>query len=514
MSLADRAASAEAAPSSSVALQVRGISKRFGDANVLENVDFDLRWGEVLALLGENGAGKSTLMNILTGIYAADTGQVEVDGAAAEFRSPSDAMALGIGMVRQHLKLVLPFTGRENLRLASGASDTGIDWATLDVRISVVLERTGLDVDLDIPVSSLSVAERQRIEIIKALLLGARILILDEPTAALTDQESERLLQLMRDLVDSGHAIVFITHKLREVVAAGDRVSTLRHGNTVMSGHTVADVTSAELSTAMMGEQQAHAVRRHAAPLTTPMLEVSGMSVSYAGVQILSNASLTLHAGEILGLAGVGGNGQRELAEALMGLRPASGQTTLSGTEIDSASDAERRSFGMRYVPADRTGDALSPNNPVADNLAATAVRTGMLGKRFISPGTILRHARGMIEAFGIAGTRAGGRRPIRLLSGGNAQKSVLARELDLDAKLIIAHSPTRGLDVAACRYVHDRLIRAAERGDAVLLISEDLEEILVLLDHIHVMSRGTLSTTADARPKREDIGALMLGHV
>lgn len=502
----------QAAPDGAAfALQVADVSKTFGEAQVLDSVDFDLRWGEVHALLGENGAGKSTLMNILTGIYAADAGQVALDGVPAAIRAPSDAMALGIGMVHQHFKLILPFTARENLRLAAGS--TGSDWAEIDAKIAEVLERTGLEVSLDTPVSALSVAEHQRIEILKVLILGARILILDEPTAVLTDQEAERLLSLMRDLVTSGHAIIFITHKLREVMAVGDRVSTLRQGQMVMDGQAVTGVTSADLSTAMIGGEQTSAEARLYHPPTTPILQIKDLSVWSDGVQSVVDANLTLHAGEILGLAGVGGNGQRELAEAVMGLTPATGQVALHGDSIETTSVAERRALGLRYIPADRASDALSPNNPVADNLSATAVRTGALGQSLVGPQRILDHARGLIEMFDITGATAGGRRPIRLLSGGNAQKAVLARELDKDAKLIIAHSPTRGLDVAACRFVHDQLSEATDRGCGVLLISEDLEEILALSDHIHVISRGRLATTPGARPAREDIGELMLGH-
>ncbi|MEL7467777.1 MAG: ABC transporter ATP-binding protein [Pseudomonadota bacterium] len=504
-----RAASADAAP----ALDVRGVSKRFGEATVLDGVDFDLRKGEVHALLGENGAGKSTLMNILTGIYAADEGQIAVCGAPARIRSPSDAVALGIGMVHQHFKLVMPFTGRENIRLAAGTARAGCDWVTVDARIAEVLRLTGLDVDLDVSVSALSVAERQRIEILKALTLGAEILILDEPTAVLTDQEAERLLGLMRDLASAGHAIVFITHKLREVMTAGDRVSTLRQGRMVMRGRAVTEVTSQALSVAMIGEQETTPIARGASALGAPLLQVQDLSVRNEGVGVVDGVTLTVHSGEIVGLAGVGGNGQRELAEAVLGLIPSTGSIALHGSALTDGSVSDRRAQGMRYVPADRTGHALSPNSSLAENLAAAAVRTGRLGHTFISIRTILGFAKSLINAFGIAGAIAGGRRPVRLLSGGNAQKSVLARELDDAARLIIAHSPTRGLDVAACRFVHDRLIEATARGAGVLLISEDLEEILALSDHIHVISRGRLATTENAKPGREDIGALMLGH-
>ncbi|MEM7525759.1 MAG: ATP-binding cassette domain-containing protein, partial [Pseudomonadota bacterium] len=305
----DRAASTDAAPG----LLIRGVSKSFGDAAVLRGVDFDLRRGEVHALLGENGAGKSTLMNILTGIYAADDGQIAIDGAPVQIRSPAAAMALGIGMVHQHFKLVMPFTGRENIRLAAGASGDRADWATIDARIDEVLRRIDLSAPLDTPVSALAIADRQRVEILKALTLGARILILDEPTAVLTDQEARRLLTLMRDLAAAGHALIFISHKLREVMAAGDRVSVLRGGEMVLHGGAVSDVTSSALSVAMTGDQSAATAERGGDRLGAPLLEFTGLSVDDGALRVVEDASLTVHAGEILGLAGVGGNGQREL---------------------------------------------------------------------------------------------------------------------------------------------------------------------------------------------------------
>lgn len=495
------------------ALRVRRISKAFGDAKVLNDVTFDLHRGEVHALLGENGAGKSTLMNILTGIYAADSGRVEVGGKAVDIASPAIAMSLGIGMVHQHFKLVPTFTGRENIRLAAGAAESGSDWLAIDRRIEDVRTQTGLDVVLDVAVSALSVAERQRIEILKALTLGARILILDEPTAVLTDHEAERFLVLLRDLAKTDHAVIFITHKLREVMAAGDRVSTLRGGDMVMHGRMVSEVSRKDLSVAMIGDKDVDVPARQARSLGPAVLDVAGLSIDAAGVRVVRDVSLTVHAGEILGLAGVGGNGQQELAEALLGLRQSSGEIHLHGENIDAAGIAQRRDAGLRYIPADRTVDALAPNVSLADNIAAAAMRIGTLGKTFVRPSRILRFARKLIDLFRVAGAMNGGRRPIRLLSGGNAQKSVLARELDASARVIIAHSPARGLDIAACRYVHDRLIDAAERGAGILLISEDLEEILALSDHIHVISRGALSTTPNARPQRDEIGALMLGH-
>ena len=494
------------------ALRIYGASKSFGDHLVLDGVDFDLAAGEVHALLGENGAGKSTLMNILSGIYTADAGRIEIDGGSVTITGPGAAAALGIGMVHQHFKLVQPFTGRENLHLAASGLPVAPSRVEVDARISALVAQSGLTVPLDRRVADLSVADQQRIEILKALLLGARILVLDEPTAVLTDAEADRLLHLVRDLAGQGHSIIFITHKLREVMAAGDRVSVLRRGRMVLSGRPVSDVTRNDLSRAMIGDQTIAARARAPSTCGASLLTVTDLTVAGSGGSHVTNAGLTVKAGEIHGLAGVGGNGQRELAEAILGLVPARGQITLGAEDLTDRSVADRRALGLRYVPADRSADALAPNLSLAENLAATAVRTGGCGE-WVAPRRIRGHGARLIDAFGIAGATAGGRRPVRLLSGGNAQKVVLARELDDDARLIIAHSPTRGLDVAACAYVHDRLIEATARGAGVLLISEDLEEVLALSDRISVISRGRISTTADGRPSRAEIGDLMLGH-
>ncbi|MAC81422.1 MAG: hypothetical protein CML66_25560 [Rhodobacteraceae bacterium] len=500
------------------ALRIFGASKSFGDHLVLDQVNFDLAAGEVHALLGENGAGKSTLMNILSGIYAADAGRIEIDGAPVSVSGPAAAVALGIGMVHQHFKLVQPFTGRENLHLAASGLPVVPPRATVEAQIGELEARSGLKVPLDVPVARLSVAEQQRIEILKALLLGARILVLDEPTAVLTDAEADLLLVLVRDLAAQGHAIIFITHKLREVISAGDRVSVLRRGRMVLANRPVEDVTRDDLSTAMIGAmigaQSVATSRRGRARPGPDLLRIAGMSVAEGGATFVTGADLTVRAGEIHGLAGVGGNGQGELAEAILGLRALAGGTvSLSGHDLGGASVAQRRRLGLRYIPADRSADALAPNVTLADNLSATAVRTGALGRVLVSPRRIGAHAAALIGAFGIAGAAGGARRPVRLLSGGNAQKVVLAREIDADARLIIAHSPTRGLDVAACAYVHDRLIEAVARGAGVLLISEDLEEVLALSDRISVISRGRIATTPDGRPDRVQIGELMLGH-
>ena len=499
-------------PAAPVAVAMQGVVKRFGEAIVLDKVDFSIRTGEVHALLGENGAGKSTLMNILTGIYSADAGSIAITGNPVSIRSPADALSLGIGMVHQHFRLAGPFSGRENIRLVAGALPDLRSASALEARIADVLEKTGLEVSLDTPVARLSVAGRQRIEILKALVLGARILILDEPTAVLTDAEAEALLKLVRALAATGVSVVFITHKLREVMAAGDRVSTLRGGRMVMAGADVTDVEPDTLSRAMVGEADMRPQAKRSADIGAVRLSLENLTIATDGTTRVTDASLQVRAGQIVGIAGVGGNGQQELAEAIVGLCACeAGRITLDDMDISDAGIWQRRQLGVRFVPSDRGTYALAPNLSIGVNLAATAIRSGWLGSLFVKHRRIGQMARDLIQTFQIAGGT--GRTPVRLLSGGNAQKAVLARELDAESKLIVAHSPTRGLDVAAYRYIHDRLNEAAERGAAVLLISEDLEEILALADQIHVMSRGLLSTTPDNMPSREEIGDLMLGH-
>jgi simple sugar transport system ATP-binding protein len=411
-------------------------------------------------------------------------------------------------MVHQHFRLVGSFTGRENLRLAA----RGLPWETVDAKSAQLMREVGLDAPLDTPVAGLSVAEQQRIEILKALVLGARILVLDEPTAVLTDAEADRLLALMQDLAGAGHAIVFITHKLREVMRAGDRVSVLRRGKMVLEGCAVAGMDRGTLSLAMIGESVATPERAAAKPGEI-RLELRGLSVWRGGLEAVRKVDLTVRAGEILGLAGVGGNGQRELAEAVLGLCPSDGQVWLDNQPLTNAGTAERRRRGMRYIPADRRQDGLSLNSSIADNLMAAAVRRGDLGRWMLNPARLSSGADTLIDQFSIAGAAAGGRRPVRLLSGGNAQKVVLARELDNGARLIVAHSPTQGLDVAAQAFVHSELLRVASEGAAVLMISEDLEEILTLSDRIEVISRGQVHAGPTPRPSRTEIGEMMLGH-
>lgn len=495
-----------------------GIGKSFGGRSVLERVDLKLAGGEVHALLGENGAGKSTLMNVLAGLYAADAGTIAIEGRLTAIRGPRDAQAAGVGMVHQHFRLVPAFTATENLLLAAGGRRDLRTVGQAVERLETVAAATGLVVRTGVPVRDLAVAEQQRVEIVKILALGARILILDEPTAVLTDPEAARLLEVVRGLGGQGLGVVLITHKLREVTAGADRVSVMRAGSMVLAAAPVADVDRGSLARLMVGDLAEAADGLQPIPRARSTRRDERLVVAHLGVRAsdhgtpLAEISLTVRAGEIVGIAGVGGNGQEQLAEALMGLRAVdAGTIAIDGAEVTRAAVWRRRVLGLRYVPADRRRSGLAGDLSVADNLAMLAVRAGRYGRLFQSARRLRRAAAALIDRYAIAGATAG--RAVRLLSGGNAQKVVLARELDGSVSVLIAHSPTRGLDVAATGFVHDRLAATAAQGAAILLLSEDLEEVLALSDRVLVMSRGRIVGERGANPPRAEIGALMLGH-
>ena len=491
---------------------MEGIGKSFGGRPVLQDVSFALARGEIHALLGENGAGKSTLMNVLAGIYAPDAGRIRVAGREERIRRPRDAARLGIGMVHQHFRLVADFTAAENLCLA-GDGRAGL--ATVPEAAARLRElglATGLAVRPEIAVRDLSIAEQQRVEILRVLAVGARILVLDEPTAVLTDQEADGLLAVVCGLAAEGLAIVLITHRLREVVSAADRVSVMRGGRMVASALPTRGLDAARLAREMTGEAPP-AVSRRPGAAGAVRLAAEGLGVGRGdGAMAVDGLSLAVRAGEILGVAGVGGNGQQELADALIGLAPvARGRVLLDGADVTSWRIWSRRRHGLHYVPSDRSRLALVGDLPVADNLALSDVRAGRFGRLLLARRRIREAAASAIAAFGIAGATPG--RAARLLSGGNAQKLVLARELHERVRVLVAHSPTRGLDVAACAFVHGVLARTAAAGAAILLISEDLDEILGLSDRVVVMSRGRIVGERGANPSRAEIGALMLGH-
>lgn len=502
-------------PGTPLALDLKDISKTFDGKPALIDASFALEWGEVHAIVGENGAGKSTLMNVAAGLYAADNGQQTIDGEARSPRSPMEATAAGLGMVHQHFRLVESFTVAQNVLLSLGHRSDVRSVVQAAAAISAKASDVGLPVDPRKTVANLSTAERQRVEIVRVLMLGARILVLDEPTAVLTEEEAKALLSFVQRLARQGHAVVLITHKFREVAGFCDRITIMRHGRTVLAGAAVADLDEGEVARLMVGE--ALTVRERPASITGGVnLSVSGLNLKRGQRgQGLHALSLDLHAGEILGLAGVGGNGQEELVACLTGLvRPDEGAIRLGGVDIADASPRKRRQAGLRVIPADRFATGLIRELSIADNLALTHVAEGTYGGGlFLDRKRMRQEAEAAIAGFDIRG--ASPERIAALLSGGNAQKVLLARELDSGMKVLVAHSPSRGLDMKATQFVRDAILKAVEGGAACLLISEDLHEVLSLSHRVAVMNRGTI---AGCRPISEVtpewIGALLAGHV
>lgn len=499
---------------SAPALEMRGIGKAFDGRPALVEAAFALEWGEVHAIVGENGAGKSTLMNVATGVYAADSGEQVMNGEAISPRSPVEAAGAGLGMVHQHFRLVDSFTVAENVLLGLGRKSTLRSPAEAAALIAAKSAEIGLPVDPHKVVADLSIAERQRVEIVKVLLLGARILVLDEPTAVLTEEEAEALLSFVRRLSRAGHAVVLITHKFREVSAFCDRVTVMRHGRTVLSGAKVAEVSETEIALLMVGETLTVSGRPDSIPGPV-CLEIDGLSL-HAGEhrQGLAGLGLELRASEVLGIAGVGGNGQEELVDCLLGLeRPDAGSVMLNGEDIATADPRRRREAGLRVIPADRFATGLIREMSIADNLALTTVADGAAGGLFfLNRGRMRQAAERAIETFDIRG--AAPERSAALLSGGNAQKVLLARELDDGMKVLVAHSPSRGLDMRATQFVRSAIRKAVEAGAACLLISEDLQEVLSLSHRVAVMNRGTIVGCRPAQDVTPEwIGALLAGH-
>jgi ABC-type uncharacterized transport system ATPase subunit len=500
--------------STSVALSLVGITKTFGDFVALNSVDFDLRQGEVHALLGENGAGKSTLMNVAAGLYDPDRGTIRIAGKQATIDGPSDAHSLGIGMVHQHYKLVLPFDAVDNILLGNPLGRYRDAQPEMRRRILETAASIGFDITLDRPVGDFSVAEQQRIEILKVLVAGASIIILDEPTAVLTDEEAERLLKAVRKLAASGSSVVLVTHKLNEALGFSDRITVMRGGHLVGTV-TPAEVSAGELTKMIVGETIIESAHRSEV-IGKPHLLVRDVSAQREdGLDVLKNISFNVRAGEIYGVAGVGGNGQTELVQFLTGLVPATrGGLFLDGQGDITASTAhERRAYGLACIPSDRHTYALAGGLSVTDNFSISGVLSGQFGSWFrVNRGKAAKATRAAVKAFDVQGVRHDAQRAA-LLSGGNAQKLVIAREFSGEPSVVIAHSPNRGLDVRASAAVHDQLRRARDRGAAVILISEDLDEIMLLSDRIGVMASGAIVSEFDTPADRHEIGKAMVGH-
>ncbi len=497
------------------AVEARSVRKAFYGLVANDDIDFDLQWGEVHAILGENGAGKTTLCSILAGLYRPDSGSIRVAGNMTDFRSPHDALQAGIGMVYQHFKLVDNFTVAENLVLGHPDTSLLVDRRRIENEAAKLIDRYDLAVDPTDRIWQLSVGEEQRVEILKLLYRDVRILILDEPTAVLTPQEATSLFETIRALADEGRAIVLVSHKLDEVLKVSDRITVLRNGRHV--GGVDADSADAGTLAAMMigRDLPAPPDRHDAENVTHPVLEVKGLRVlGDRGEEKVREVDVVVNEGEIVGIAGVSGNGQRELAEALAGLRPENaGTITLDGTDITGSNPRNRIRSRLAFVPEDRLAMGLAGGLTLEDNLVLKSYRSPPHSKgEFLSRRAIQQTAADLIDEFEIKGNRQG--LPVRLLSGGNLQRAILARELSSRPKVLIAASPSRGLDVAAMGAIQNLLLERAHNGLGVLLLSEDLDEIHALSDRILVIFDGRIVGEVDkADADAETLGLLMSGR-
>jgi general nucleoside transport system ATP-binding protein len=496
-----------------VELELRGITKRFGSLVANDGIDLSVAPGQVHALLGENGAGKTTLMNVLYGLMQPDEGEILLDGKAVRFHSPKDAIAAGIGMVHQHFMLVPVFTVAENVTL--GIEETNrarlLDRRKTRRDVGALSQRYGLEIDPDALVEDLPVGIQQRVEIVKALVRDATVLILDEPTAVLTPAETEDLFRIIRELKDGGTSIVFISHKLKEVQAIADTITVLRRGKVV--GQRPPGTSEDELALLMVGRGVQLRVSKEAAKPGEVVLDVAELTVGdQAGRVLVDDMSFQVRAGEILGVAGVQGNGQTELCEALMGLRPTmAGQVMLNGRDLTYATPAQRLDAGIAYVPEDRQEDGLIGDFSVADNMILDQYDKPPFASGInLHLGAIATNAAELVKEFDVRTTSAD--TPVGTLSGGNQQKVILARELGQEHKVLIASQPTRGLDVGSIEFVHRRIVDQRDKGVAVLIVSAELDEIYALADRIAVMYEGKITGVRPPTVPVEELGRLMAG--
>ncbi|MFB7884282.1 ABC transporter ATP-binding protein [Microbacterium sp. NPDC056057] len=495
-------------------LELRGITKRFGSLVANDHIDLVVQPGEIHALLGENGAGKSTLMNVLYGLYQADEGEILLDDVVQHFRGPGDAMNSGIGMVHQHFMLIPVFTVAENVMLGHENTKAlgALDLAKARQHVRSVADRFGFEVDPDAIVGDLPVGVQQRVEIIKALSRDAKVLVFDEPTAVLTPQETDELMTIMRQLRDEGTSIVFITHKLREVRAVADRITVIRLGKVV--GEASPTASNAELASLMVGRAVELTVHKNPPQRGEGGLEVRDLRVVTAnGTVVVEDVSFDVRPGEILAVAGVQGNGQTELIEAMVGLgERVSGSIELDGVELVGKSVRGILDEGVGFVPEDRTEDGLVGTFTVAENLILD--RSG--DKAFVSGGTIRR---GVLEDFAKARITEydirtqGPDVPAGTLSGGNQQKVVIAREMSRELKLLVAAQPTRGVDVGSIEFIHKRIVETRDAGIPVVVVSTELDEVAALADRIAVMYRGAIVGIVPGDTPRDVLGLMMAGE-
>jgi general nucleoside transport system ATP-binding protein len=496
------------------ALELRGITKRFGPVVANDRVDFDLRRGEVHALLGENGAGKSTLMSILYGLYSPTEGEIYVDGEPVEIHSPSKAIELGIGMVHQHFMLVPVMTVAENIVLGAEPRSGG---GMLDVRearkqVKELSERYGLAVDPDSVIEDVTVGTQQRVEILKTLYRGARILVLDEPTAVLTAQEAADLFKVLKALQEDGVAIVFISHKLGEVLEIADRVTVLRRGHKIDTVSTEG-ATEESLARLMVGRDVLLQVDKRSGKPGEPVLEVEELSVlDDRGLETVRGVSMEVRGGEIVALAGVDGNGQQELVDAIAGLRaPAAGRIQVMGKDITGRGVRATTEAGVAHIAEDRQLRGLVLDFTLTENLALRQYRQEPLSKKgFLSIRSMRRRANELLEEYDVRNRDA--ELPASSLSGGNQQKVCIAREIASNPHLLIAHQPTRGLDVGAIEFVHRRLVSERDSGRGLLLVSLEFEEVRSLADRILVIYEGEIVGEFPPDASEEELGIAMTG--
>ncbi|HEX2307502.1 MAG TPA: ABC transporter ATP-binding protein [Jatrophihabitantaceae bacterium] len=495
-------------------LELRGVTKRFGSLVANDAIDLVVEPGEIHALLGENGAGKSTLMNVLYGLYHPDAGEILMDGKPVSFSGPGEAIAAGIGMVHQHFMLIPVFTVAENVML-------GHEWTTgpagvlsrrtARAEVGKLSDEFGMRVDPDALVGDLPVGVQQRVEILKALIRHAEVLILDEPTAVLTPQEIDDLIRVMRDLKASGTSIVFITHKLREVKAIADKITVIRRGKVV--GQARPDSSETELATMMVGRDVALTVDKGPAKPGEVTLEIDDLVVKDdRGTVTVDSVSLEVRAGEILALAGVQGNGQEELVETLLGLRiPVSGSIRLDGAAITTETPHQILDRAVGFVPEDRQRDGLVASFTIAENLVLNQSDREPYARGLnMRSGPIEANARARVREFDIRTPSIDA--PAGTLSGGNQQKLVIAREMSRPLRLFVASQPTRGVDVGAQEFIHTRMVAERDRGTAVVLVSTELDEVLGLADRIAVMYRGKIVGILPAGASRDEVGLMMAG--
>ena len=497
-----------------VILEARGITKRFPGVLANDKVDFDLRKGEIHVLLGENGAGKSTLMNILYGLYNADEGQFFRYGKPVVIHDSRDAINQGIGMVHQHFMLIPVFTVTENIMLGDETTKyTKLDRRGVSKQVRELSHQYGLDVNPDAYVRDLPVGVQQRVEIVKTLYRKAEVLILDEPTAVLTPQEVEDLFRIMRELTTRGVSIVFITHKLKEVLAIADRITVMRAGQVVGTA-IPAETDEAHLAAMMVGREVILTVKKAPANPGEDILQVSDLQVTdQRGLAVVRGVSFNVRAGEILGIAGVQGNGQTELVEALTGLRtPKSGKVILSGNDVTGKPPRPIIEAGMSHVPEDRQRHGLVMPYPIADNLVLCTYYLPPFAVRgVINNAALEENARKLVERFDVR--TPGLYVSVSKLSGGNQQKVIVAREFSRPVKLLVANQPTRGLDVGSIEYIHSQIVAIRDERAAVLLVSAELDEIMALSDRIAVMYRGEIVDVVETGAvTKAELGLMMAG--